>query len=299
MSTIASPRDPSVGPLSRRISNQPLTPTGSARPSLDSARSATTSPRPSTPNTASIAPPPAKQRANRAALREYYNLKKQQQQAAAGAPPTLEVTQHSEVPASELDTADFDADAYVRRAVEGSSLAELLKLYTRVLGEVRALDAEKKALVYDNYSKLISATETIRKMRANMDPLNPMASTLDPAIAQIYAQASAMRDALRETVPAPGAEARAKEEALARRRRTRKLASAALDTPARLRSLVADGKVLEAQRQWEMPRRLLVVWRDAGVGGVDVQACIDEGDAAVGRAKSPATDSGSSKDDSS
>ncbi|KAG7117987.1 hypothetical protein HYQ44_006110 [Verticillium longisporum] len=147
MSTIASPRDPSVGPLSRRISNQPLTPTGSARPSLDSARSATTSPRPSTPNTASIAPPPAKQRANRAALREYYNLKKQQQQAAAGAPPTLEVTQHSEVPASELDTADFDADAYVRRAVEGSSLAELLKLYTRVLGEVRALDAEKKALI--------------------------------------------------------------------------------------------------------------------------------------------------------
>ncbi|KAH6701706.1 hypothetical protein EV126DRAFT_496216 [Verticillium dahliae] len=213
MSTIASPRDPSVGPLSRRISNQPLTPTGSARPSLDSARSATTSPRPSTPNTASIAPPPAKQRANRAALREYYNLKKQQQQqqqqqqqphaAGAGAPPTLEVTQHSEVPASELDTADFDADAYVQRAVEGSSLAELLTLYTRVLGEVRALDAEKKALV------------------------------------------------------------------------------------------------LEAQRQWEMPRRLLVVWRDAGVGGADVQACMDEGDAAVGRAKSPAADRGGSKDDSS
>lgn len=45
-----------------------------------------------------------------------------------------------------------------------STLQELLKLYTRVLGEVRALDAEKKALVYDNYSKLITATETIRKV---------------------------------------------------------------------------------------------------------------------------------------
>lgn len=132
-----------------------------------------------------------------------------------------------------------------------------------------------------------------------MDPLNPMASTLDPAIAQIYAQASAMRDALRATVAAPGAEARAEEEALARRRRSRRLARTALDTPARLRSLVADGKVLEAQRQWEMPRRLLVVWRDAGVGGADVQACMDEGDAAVGRAKSPAADRGGSKDDSS
>ncbi|CRK20858.1 hypothetical protein BN1723_012173 [Verticillium longisporum] len=183
--------------------------------------------------------------------------------------------------------------------IDGFNSGEKTEMFWAMRSYELALEAGLGFFVYDNYSKLISATETIRKMRANMDPLNPMASTLDPAIAQIYAQASAMRDALRETVPAPGAEARAKEEALARRRRTRKLASAALDTPARLRSLVADGKVLEAQRQWEMPRRLLVVWRDAGVGGVDVQACIDEGDAAVGRAKSPATDSGSSKDDSS
>lgn len=31
--------------------------------------------------------------------------------------------------------------------------------------EIRALDGERKALVYDNYSKLIAATETIRKVR--------------------------------------------------------------------------------------------------------------------------------------
>lgn len=166
MSTIASPRDPSATPLSRRISNQPLTPTGSNRPSLDLPRSATASPGPSTPtasslSAASAAAPPQNKRANRAALREYYNLKKQQ--AAAGA-PSLEVTQHSEVPASELDATNFDAEAYVQKALEGSSLEELLRLYARVLGEVRALDAEKKALVYDNYSKLISATETIRKV---------------------------------------------------------------------------------------------------------------------------------------
>lgn len=30
--------------------------------------------------------------------------------------------------------------------------------------EIRALDGEKKALVYDNYSKLIAAVETIRKV---------------------------------------------------------------------------------------------------------------------------------------
>lgn len=163
MSTIASPRDPSAAPLSRRISNQPLTPTGSNRPSLDLPRSAATSPGPSTSTLSVAAAFPQNKRANRAALREYYNLKKQQ----AAATPSLEVTQHSEVSASEIDVPDFDADAYVTKALEGSSLEELLRIYARVLGEVRALDAEKKALVYDNYSKLISATETIRKVRTN------------------------------------------------------------------------------------------------------------------------------------
>lgn len=147
MSTIASPRDPSA-PLRRLPSG---TPTSSTRPSLDLARSAVTSP----VNSSSQAPPPQPKRSNRAALREYYKLR-------APPPPRIEVPD-SEVPASELDAEDFDAEAHVARVVAASGLEELLRLYAQVVGEVRALDAEKKALVYDNYSKLITATETIRK----------------------------------------------------------------------------------------------------------------------------------------
>ncbi|KAL2752083.1 hypothetical protein ACRALDRAFT_1072972 [Sodiomyces alcalophilus JCM 7366] len=292
MSTIASPREPSVTRFSRRLSSQPLSPTPSSRPSLEASRSQASSPRPATPNTLPSGTPaaagPQSKRANRAALREYYNIKRQQ---SAPSTPTLEVTQQSEVPTSELDAPNFDADAHVQKALENSTLEDLLKLYTRVLGEVRALDAEKKALVYDNYSKLISATETIHKMRANMDPLNPMAATLDPAIAQIYAQASSIRETLRATVPAPGSEAREKDDALAQQRRARRLAREVLDTPERLRKLVAEGKVAEARKQWDMPRRLLEVWKAKGIGGKDVLECLDEGDAAVGRVKSPSTDS--------
>jgi hypothetical protein len=39
--------------------------------------------------------------------------------------------------------------------------------------EIRNLDSDRKSLVYDNYSKLLSATSTIRRMRGNMDPLAP------------------------------------------------------------------------------------------------------------------------------
>ena len=165
MSTIASPRDPSA--LRR-------TPSSSARPSIDSHRSTVTSPVTSQNPTQ---PPPnpsssqqtggggaSSKRAKRAALREYYNLRAADT-ATTPATPSLRIElPESEVPPSDIDAADFDADEYVGRVVAESSLEQLLRLYTRVLGEVRALDAEKKALVYDNYSKLITATETIRKV---------------------------------------------------------------------------------------------------------------------------------------
>ncbi|KFA66908.1 hypothetical protein S40285_02296 [Stachybotrys chlorohalonatus IBT 40285] len=261
MSTIASPRDNSTTPI-RRI---PIgTPTSSTRPSLEASRSAVTSPVPGQQ-------PP--KRTNRAALREYYNLRA----------PRIELPD-SEVPASDIDGDDFDADEYVKKVVSQSNLEDLLRLYTRVVGEVRALDAEKKALVYDNYSKLITATETIRKLRANMDPLNPMASTLDPAIAQIYSQACSIRDNLRQSIPPPDSEEGKQREAEARKQRTHQLAVQVLATPEMLRGLVKQGQIKEAKKQWEMPRKLLQTWREQGVGGEDVQACIEEGDAAIATA---------------
>ncbi|KAF5618022.1 Ngg1p-interacting factor 3 [Fusarium sp. NRRL 52700] len=264
MSTIASPRDPP-----RR------TPTNSNRPSFETSRSALASPVLTQGPTQPPGPPQQQQRktsSNRAALREYYNLR-----ASA---PRIEIPD-SEVPATEIDAPDFNADEYVAKIVEKSSLEELLRLYTRVVGEVRALDAEKKALVYDNYSKLITATETIRKMRANMDPLNPMASTLDPAIAQIYSQASSIRDALRETVPSPDSEEGKKRDASARQQRTRELAAQVLATPERLRALVSEGKIAQARKEWVMPRKLLESWKEKGLGGSDVEECIEEGDEAL------------------
>ncbi len=175
MSTIASPRDSSAAPGLRRLPSASGTPTSSGRPSLEAARSAVTSPvnnanptaaagtASATSTTAGAATAAAK-RSNRAALREYYNLRAAAAAAAATTTPRIEIPD-SEVPASDLDAADFNADEYVARVVAESGLEDLLRLYAQVVGEVRALDAEKKALVYDNYSKLITATETIRKVR--------------------------------------------------------------------------------------------------------------------------------------
>lgn len=274
MSTIASPRETSVN--GRRV---PIlaTPTTSSRPSLENIRSADASP----------SRAPAQPKRNRAALREYYNLKKAAESEALndGASEASSIHDYSEVGESELDRPNFDAEAYIKHVLETQSLGELLRTYNGVLTDIRALDAEKKALVYDNYSKLIAATETIRKMRVNMDPLNPMAKTLDPAIARIYETAEGIKTELKQSMPEwqrrereMGSEER---EGLRRKKKTREVVLRVLDTPEKVRELVKDGKMEDARNLWEKTSELLERWKERGVGGEDVQNCIDDGEAAL------------------
>lgn len=132
--------------------------------------------------------------------------------------------------------------------------------------------------MYDNYSKLIAATETIEKMRRNMDPLNPMASTLDPAISSIYERASGLKKDLKGSLEGAGREDVEREK---RNQRAREAVKRVLDTPGRLRELVEEGKEDEARKQWEPIRAVLDSWKEQGKGGEDVQKCIDDGEAAL------------------
>jgi hypothetical protein len=276
MSTIASPRDTSVNG-GRRIPVIP-TPTSSSRTSLENPRSADPS-----PNRAATAPQP---RRNRAALREYYNLKNvPEEQQGDGASEASSIHDFSEVQEGEMDRADFDAATYTKHVLETQSLGELLHTYNGVLTDIRALDAERKALVYDNYSKLITATETIRKMREKMDPLNPVATTLDPAIASIYARAEGIKEELKASMPEAtrkemelGAEER---KELLRKRSRKEVVLRVLETPERVRSLIKEGREEEAKKVWETTLALLERWKERGVGGEDVQDCIDDGEAAL------------------
>ncbi|KAK4143051.1 Vps51/Vps67-domain-containing protein [Dichotomopilus funicola] len=301
MSTIATPRDPS-GPLRR--TNSSITPTSSSRPSLDNSTAGSPNPNSnptfnSKDTSSSSSTAPQSKRASRAALREYYNLRNNP--STPPLPPTVEITDPPTSPnpetgattilnpsTSELDTPTFDAPTYVSHLLRTSSLAELLRTYTRVLGEMRALDAERKALVYDNYSKLIAATETIRRMRAagsagDTNTSSGGGGTLEGVVEGIYKRAAALREELRAEVER--VEAAKKEESDEEKRkrekveRTRELAREVLQVPERLRRLMDEGKVDEAKTEWEAPRRLLVRWRELGVGGDDVGVLMDEGDA--------------------
>ncbi|KAL8673542.1 MAG: hypothetical protein Q9168_002031 [Polycauliona sp. 1 TL-2023] len=241
MSTIASPRQ----------STTSLSTDQSRRPSLDT-------------STRSQANSPARPaRRNKNALRDYYGL---QAAAPADASNGQQRSQLEETilgtTLSELDTPGFDAEAYVRNVLARESLQGLLKIESGLINEIRSLDGEKKALVYDNYSKLITATDTIRKMRTNMGPLTPTTSTLTPAIAHIAETAASLATSLQSrSAQAP------EDEALAKQQRHRQTVRWVLGAPNRLRDLVEEDRTEEARKDWEQVKNLLQRWNE--VQGVD------------------------------
>lgn len=110
MSTITSPR----------LSFTSLaTPSSSRRPSLDSQpQSRSQAPSPSLSTNAL----PAQRRGNRAALRDYYNLKN------AGASNGAPHEESSSMPETELDAEGFDAEGYVRGVLARDGLEQILRV---------------------------------------------------------------------------------------------------------------------------------------------------------------------------
>lgn len=292
MSTITSPREPSLS--GRRI---PLlsTPTSSSRPSLETTRSIDGSPVPSSNQILNPLPP----KRNRAALREYYNLQNQkatpsalslQQENAASPTSSTRTSLTSErdyaaetSPASELDSASFNAEEYIKRTLEEKSLAELLQVYKGVLSDVRNLDGERKSLVYDNYSKLIKATETIGRMRESVVStgqgvgMDSVREKVDGVWGKVEGLREEGKRKVEREIGVGGANGGERE----RRRRGREVVERVLNAPDRIRGLMREGKVDEARKIWERERALLESWRERGVGGEEVGDVIEDGQRAM------------------
>ncbi|MCJ1415109.1 hypothetical protein MMC32_001440 [Xylographa parallela] len=219
-------------------------------------------------DTLARSPAPSHRRGNRAALRDYYGLKSPAAHEPSGLGPQHEDADAQE---SELDRAGFDAEGYVREVLGREGLEGVLRIEGALVNEIKGLDGERKALVYDNYSKLITATETIRKMRVNMDPLTPTTSTLSPAIAHIADTAATLASALQERVNVPriveNGGLAAGEERAEDKRRQRQTVRWALDAPRRLRECVDRGQLEAAEGDWRQVKVLLDKWK--GVAGAE------------------------------
>ncbi|EPQ54383.1 hypothetical protein GLOTRDRAFT_130730 [Gloeophyllum trabeum ATCC 11539] len=75
----------------------------------------------------------------------------------------------------DLDSPAFDAKAYYDQLITTASLPTLLRRENELLSglEIRQLDSERQALVYNHHHELIAASDTIAAMKTRAESLDP------------------------------------------------------------------------------------------------------------------------------
>ena len=92
------------------------------------------------------------------ALKSYYSL--------ADDPSQPSVSEHaagtSVAGSCDINGPSFEPDVYLGRLIKERSLTELMDKEAEMVQNIRSLDSDMQTLVYENYNKFISATDTIR-----------------------------------------------------------------------------------------------------------------------------------------
>ncbi|TPP54744.1 Vps51/Vps67 family protein [Leishmania donovani] len=112
-------------------------------------------------------------------------------------------------PELDLDSEYFNVNRYTTDLLKRESLKGLVETDTELLRRVRRLDGELQELVYRNYARFISATETIREMKNNvvemdakLQTLSQNVNTIDSISSQISQQLQVHRGHIEDTITA-------------------------------------------------------------------------------------------------
>lgn len=83
---------------------------------------------------------------------------------------------------SNIDSPGFDPESYVTKLLRESRLTHLIDKEQLLTKQIKTLDNEMQTLVYENYNKFISATDTIRQMKKDFktmeDEMTHLISTM-------------------------------------------------------------------------------------------------------------------------
>ncbi|CUG07576.1 vesicular transport protein (Vps51), putative [Bodo saltans] len=124
-------------------------------------------------------------------MREFYQFE------GTGSPGRQAAPKKSEGPADlDLDSEVFDVQKYTTNLLQRESLRGLVEADTELLRKVRSLDGELQDLVYKNYSKFISATDTIRQMKENVSDMDSKLKALSSNVSNIDSVSRTITDNL-------------------------------------------------------------------------------------------------------
>ncbi len=88
-----------------------------------------------------------------------------------------------------IDTPTFNADQHTSDILRIFPLEKLMVEHRNMAREIKNLDSDMQQLVYENYNKFITATDTIRTMKHSLD-------AMETEMQRLQQTAGAFRDSL-------------------------------------------------------------------------------------------------------
>ncbi|KAL4660008.1 hypothetical protein GN956_G260 [Arapaima gigas] len=85
----------------------------------------------------------------------------------------------------DINGPHFDPELYLNKLRKECSLTELMDQESCMVKQIRSLDSDMQTLVYENYNKFISATDTIRKMKNDFKKMEDEMDCLSANMAAI------------------------------------------------------------------------------------------------------------------
>ena len=101
-----------------------------------------------------------------------------------GQEPPPDTARAAKQHAGGLDAQNFDADRYLAQLLRSARLKALMQKHTEMSTEIKTLDSDMQNLVYENYNKFISATDTIRSMKSNVGSMDTSMASLKEMIGE-------------------------------------------------------------------------------------------------------------------
>ncbi|KAI8802104.1 Vps51/Vps67-domain-containing protein, partial [Cladochytrium replicatum] len=164
-----------------------------------------------------------------------------------------------ETPKAKADPLDLDSHAlnpelYVNKSLNEDTLAELIAKDNDLVSDIRDLDGEMKTLVYENYNRFISATDSIRKMRESVTNMELELSHLTTNTAHLTSTSSKLHSTLSAS--------RSQTATLSATRALLTQLSFVYDLPSRLEACVKKGDDAGAVKWVKKTREVVRRYRD-------------------------------------
>eukprot|EP00762_Andalucia_godoyi_P007404 ANDGO_07880.mRNA.1 Vacuolar protein sorting-associated protein 51 homolog len=149
----------------------------------------------------------------------------------------------------DIDSAQFVADRYLKDVLAKKAVNGLIEESNTRINEMKSLDSDLQMLVYENYNKFISATDTIKTMKTNVENMESELKQLDENMKAI--------DSCSKTIHSKIGERRTKIESMNSAFTQLKRLQFLLELPGRLKKCIEMKAYAQAVSYWEAASKIL------------------------------------------